>query len=73
MAKKAQPGQITAYCMKTKEKNVPMLKAKIDRSGKRFFAKGEDAAGNKMCAAIGEATANAAIKAGQAKKGEGWN
>jgi hypothetical protein len=63
---------ITAYNVKTKEKNVPMLKAVVDRSGNRCFAKGESADGQKMCVAIGLANAEKEIAAGNATKGTGW-
>lgn len=64
--------KITAYDMKAKKKGVEMLDAKIDRNGKRCFAKGKSKAGNKMCVAIGLDNAKKAIKAGVATKGEGW-
>lgn len=64
---------ITGYCMKTKEKNVVMQNVLISKSARGgLFAKGTDAAGNKICAAVGAEKANAAIKAGNAKKEGRW-
>lgn len=63
---------ITAYCVKTKEKNVPMLEAVVDIQNGRYIAKGVDAAGNKLTAIMSAANAEAQIKAGNAKKGAGW-
>lgn len=63
---------ITAYCVKTKEKNVPMLKPVIDCTKGRFIAKGVDAAGNKMTAILSGDNARAHVKSGVAKQGEGW-
>jgi hypothetical protein len=62
---------ILAYNVKTKQKEE-MKKAVIDRSGKRCFAKGESAGGQKLCVAIGLSNAEAAIKSGVATKGSGW-
>ena len=64
---------ITAYNVKTKTKGVEMLKAVIDRDGNRCFAKGESAEGDKLCVAIGLDNAKKEIKAGNAKKGTGWD
>lgn len=75
MAKAAPKSEftgITAYCVKTKEKNVPMLKAVVDITKGRYIAKGVDAVGNKMTAIMSGDNAKAQIKAGNAKKGEGW-
>lgn len=63
---------ITAYCVKTKEKNVPMLDAKIDVTNGKYIAKGVDADGNKMTAIMSEATAKQHVKDKNAVKGEGW-
>jgi hypothetical protein len=63
---------ITAYCVKTKEKNVPMLDAVIDIQSGRYIAKGVDAAGNKLTAIMSAASAEGHIKSGAAKKGIGW-
>lgn len=70
MAKSKGSG-IQAYNVKTKEKEE-MLNAVIDKNGNRFMAKGEAAAGNKMCVAMGKDAAELAIKEGRATKGEGW-
>lgn len=65
MAKK-----ITAYCMKTKEKNVPMHDAVISKTSRGgYMAQGHDGKGNKMTTMLSEARANEAIKDGVAKKG----
>jgi len=61
---------LTAYCMKTKEKNVPMHKAVITKTSRgTFMAKGEDENGNKMSAIVGKERALQAIKDGVAEKG----
>lgn len=60
---------IKAYCLKTKEKEVPMQNASISRTTKGgYIAKGDDGKGNKMSAILGEAKALQAIKDGVAKK-----
>ena len=60
---------LTAYNVKTKEKDVPMLDAVISRTAKGgYIAKGHDGKGNKLTALLGEAKALAAIKAGTAKQ-----
>lgn len=60
---------ITAYCLKTKEKNVPMQDAVITKTAKGgYMAQGHDGKGNKMTALISEAKALQAIKDGVAKK-----
>lgn len=61
---------IKAYCLKTKEKNVPMHDAVITRTAKGgYMATGNDGKGNKMAAILSEAKANQAIADGVAKKG----
>jgi len=72
MAKEATkeiPQTLTAYCFKTKEKNVPMLKAVINVTNGKFIAQGVDAAGNKMTTICSETNAKAHVKAGRAKAG----
>ncbi|MEN9951184.1 MAG: hypothetical protein RLZZ557_556 [Bacteroidota bacterium] len=60
---------ITAYNVKTKEKNVPMLDAVISKTAKGgYIAKGHDGKGNKLTSLLGEAKALAAIKDGLAKQ-----
>ncbi len=60
---------IKAYCLKTKEKNVPMLDAVIKKTAKGgYMAAGHDGKGNKMAAILGEAKALQAIADGVAKK-----
>ncbi|MDX2046442.1 MAG: hypothetical protein SFU87_06630 [Chitinophagaceae bacterium] len=62
--------QLTAYNVKTKEKNVPILDAVITRTAKGgYMAQGNDGKGNKLTALLSEAKALAAIEAGVAKKG----
>ena len=62
---------LTAYCMKTKQKNVPFKgKPTVEKTSKGgYCVKGEDKAGNKMAAIISETTAKEAIKSGDAVKG----
>jgi len=61
---------IKAYCLKTKEKNVPMLDAVVTKTAKGgYMATGNDGKGNKMAAIMGEAKALQAIKDGVATKG----
>ncbi|WP_407425898.1 hypothetical protein [Arcticibacter sp.] len=63
---------ITAYSVKTKTKNVPMVDPVIDIKSGRYIATGKDKDGNKMAAILGKAKAEEHIKAGNAKKGSGW-
>ena len=66
----SNPNAITAYNVKTKEKNVPMQDAvisKTERGG--YIAKGHDGKGNKLTSLLSEAKALAAIKAGTAEQG----
>ncbi|HVV54756.1 MAG TPA: hypothetical protein VHC47_05510 [Mucilaginibacter sp.] len=64
---------ITAYSVKTKTKNVPMIDPVIDVKSGRYIASGKDSAGNKMSAIMSKATAENHIKSGNAKKGTGWS
>ena len=60
---------IKAYCLKTKEKNVPMHDAVVSKTSRGgYIAKGNDGKGNKMSAIMSEATALQALKEGVAKK-----
>jgi len=60
---------LTAYCMKTKEKNVPMQDAVITKTARGgYMAQGHDGKGNKMTTMLGEARALEAVKDGVAKK-----
>lgn len=60
---------IKAYCLKTKEKDVPMQNAVISKTARGgYIAKGDDGKGNKMSAILGEAKALQAIKDGVAKQ-----
>jgi ABC-type hemin transport system substrate-binding protein len=70
--KEETEGGITAYSVKTKTKNVPMVDPVINVKSGRFIAVGKDADGNNMAAILGKAKAEEHIKNGQAKKGEGW-
>jgi hypothetical protein len=61
---------LTAYCLKTKEKNVPLQDAVITKTAKGgYMAQGHDGKGNKMTSILGEAKALQAIKDGVAKQG----
>ena len=61
---------LTAYCLKTKEKNVPMQDAVVTKTARGgFMAQGHDGKGNKMTAILGEAKALKAIEDGVAKQG----
>lgn len=63
---------LTAYCMKTKEKNVPMQDAVISKTARGgYMAQGHDGKGNKMTTMLSEAAAQQAINDGVAKK-QGW-
>jgi len=65
----ANENMLTAYNVKTKEKNVPMMDAVVSKTAKGgYIAKGHDGKGNKLTALLGEAKALAAIKAGTAKQ-----
>ncbi|MCE2848159.1 MAG: hypothetical protein ACK5GP_11660 [bacterium] len=65
----ANENMLTAYNVKTKEKNVPMQDAVVSKTAKGgYIAKGHDGKGNKLTALLGEAKALAAIKAGTAKQ-----
>lgn len=60
---------IKAYCLKTKEKDVPMQNAIISKTARGgYIAKGDDGKGNKMSAILGEEKALQAIKDGVAKQ-----
>lgn len=60
---------IKAYCLKTKEKNVPMENASVSKTAKGgYIANGDDGKGNKMAAILSEAKALQAIEDGVAKK-----
>ena len=61
---------IKAYCLKTKEKNVPMHDAVITRTVKGgYIGNGNDGKGNKMAAIMSEVKALQAIADGVATKG----
>lgn len=61
--------QLTAYNVKTKEKNVPILDAVITKTAKgAYMVQGHDGKGNKLTTLCNEAKAMAAINAGMAKQ-----
>lgn len=60
---------ITAYCMKTKEKNCEMHDAVITKTSRGgYMAQGHDGKGNKMTTMLNEERALEAVKDGVAKK-----
>lgn len=62
--------KLTAYNVKTKEKNVPIHDAVITKTAKgAYMAQGNDGKGNKLTTLLGEQKALDAIKAGVAKQG----
>ncbi|MFN2458220.1 MAG: hypothetical protein ABR502_08480 [Chitinophagaceae bacterium] len=62
--------QLTAYNVKTKEKNVPVLDAVITKTAKgAYMVQGHDGKGNKLTTLCNEEKAMAAINAGVAKQG----
>ena len=61
---------LRAYCLKTKEKNVPLQDAVISKTAKGgYMAQGNDGKGNKLTTLMGAEKALAAIAAGVAKQG----
>ncbi len=61
---------LTAYNVKTKEKNVPIQDAVITKTAKgAYMAQGHDGKGNKLTTLLGSEKALAAIEAGIAKQG----
>ena len=61
---------LTAYNVKTKDKNVPIKDAVITKTTKgAYMAQGNDGKGNKLTTLLNEEKALAAIKAGIAKQG----
>lgn len=61
---------LTAYNVKTKEKNVPILDAVITKTARgAYMAQGNDGKGNKLTTLMAEAKALACIQAGIAKQG----
>lgn len=61
---------LTAYCVKTKSKNVPIQDAVIVKTARgAYMAQGHDGNGNKLTTLLGEEKALAAINAEIAKKG----
>ena len=61
---------LTAYNVKTKEKNVPIQDAVITKTAKgAYMAQGNEGKGNKLPPLLGEQKALDAIKAGIARQG----
>lgn len=65
------PGvKLTAYNVKTKEKNVPIQDPVITKTAKgAYVAQGHDGNGNKLTSIISKNAALAAVAQGVAKKG----
>ena len=62
--------KLTAYNVKTKEKNVPIQDAVITKTAKgAYMAQGHDGKGNKLTTLLNQEKALAAIQAGIAKQG----
>jgi hypothetical protein len=62
--------KLTAYNVKTKEKNVPIQDAVITKTAKgAYMAQGHDGKGNKLTTLLNQEKALAAISAGIAKQG----
>lgn len=60
---------LTAFCLTTKEKNVPIHNAVISKTARGgYMAKGDDGKGHKISAILAEAKALQAIKDGVAKQ-----
>lgn len=68
----ANESGITAYSVKTKTKNVPIIDPVIDVKAGRYIATGLDKDGNKLAAILGKAKAEEHVSKGTAKKGSGW-
>lgn len=65
-----EPVTLTAYCVKTKKKGVPVQNAVIKKTAKgAYMVQGDDGEGNKLTTLVNAAKAEAAIAAGIAKKG----
>lgn len=62
--------KLTAYNVKTKEKNVPIQDPVITKTAKgAYMVQGHDGKGNKLTTLCNEEKAMAAINAGVARKG----
>lgn len=62
--------KLTAYNVKTKEKNVAIQDAVITKTAKgAYMAQGHDGKGNKLTTLLNEEKAKAAIEAGIARQG----
>lgn len=62
---------LTAYCMKTKQKNVDIQDAVISLKGGKYIASGHDDDGNKLTTILSKEKALACIEKGIATTGEG--
>lgn len=61
---------LAAYCVKTKEKNVPIQDVVIKKTARGgYIAQGHDGKGNKLNCLLGEEKALQAISEGSATKG----
>jgi hypothetical protein len=61
--------QLTAYNVRTKEKNVPIQDAVITKTARgAYMVQGHDGKGNKLTTLVNEEKAMAAIKAGIARQ-----
>lgn len=59
---------LTGYCMKTRQKGVPILDAVLSKTAKgTFIAQGHDGQGHKMTTIVAAAKAQALVAAGMAK------
>lgn len=72
VAKAAAPAGITAYCVQTKEKNVPMVDPVINIKNGKYIAVGKSAEGHNMAAILNATKAEAFIADGTATAGEGF-
>jgi len=61
--------QLTAYCLKTKKKDVPMLDIVVSKTKRNsWVAQGHDGSGNKMAKIISENLKQSLVEAGIAKE-----
>jgi predicted O-methyltransferase YrrM len=70
MSNQEEKFELTAYCVKTKQKNVPIQDAVITKTAKNaFMAQGHDGQGNKLTTLLNSQKALKAIELGVAKQG----
>lgn len=61
--------QLTAYCLKTKTKDVPMLDIVVSKTKRNsWLAQGHDGLGNKMSRIISENLKQSLVETGVAKE-----